>query len=148
MFDIFENRITITATLKTTTAIHIGASGQEFSPSSVKSPLLRDSLGQPYIPGSSLKGIMRAFMEKILRADRNKKYGNGKEVCTITHMCCDNEVIKKEIERIKDSKSKTLDEELAKYVYDNTCIVCKIFGSNENGSKLLMILKRGSSASS
>ena len=44
----------------------IGA-GRVVSPTQPDTPVLRDALGRPYIPGSSLKGALRSFLERMLR---------------------------------------------------------------------------------
>lgn len=55
------------------TPIRIGKGRGELGESD--SPILRDLNGVPYIPGSSLKGALRAFAEALVR-------GSGGRVCT------------------------------------------------------------------
>lgn len=55
MFDVFKNRLEITGTLTTVTALHIGV-GRSTEPIGSDLPVLKDALGRPLIPGSSLKG--------------------------------------------------------------------------------------------
>ncbi|MGH9803448.1 MAG: RAMP superfamily CRISPR-associated protein [Blastocatellia bacterium] len=57
-------RYIFTGRLVLDTALHIGG-GRE-SATVTDSPILRDSLGQPLIPGSSFKGAFRAGVERIL----------------------------------------------------------------------------------
>jgi len=45
------------------------------------SPILRDLNGVPYVPGSSLKGSLRAFVEALVR-------GNGDRACTPSDSEC------------------------------------------------------------
>jgi CRISPR-associated RAMP protein (TIGR02581 family) len=66
MFDTFENRLEISGTLSTITALRIGA-GRSLDPTSSDLPVMKDALGRPLIPGSSFKGAMRSRLESFLR---------------------------------------------------------------------------------
>lgn len=57
-------RYLFTGTLVLDTALHIGG-GRESS-TVTDSPILRDSVGRPLIPGSSFKGAFRAGVERLL----------------------------------------------------------------------------------
>lgn len=46
------------------TALHIGGGREQLSVSD--SPIIRDPLGRPYIPGSSFKGAFRAAVERLV----------------------------------------------------------------------------------
>ena len=50
-------------TLVMDTALHIGGGREQISVSD--SPIIRDPLGRPYIPGSSFKGAFRAAVERL-----------------------------------------------------------------------------------
>lgn len=66
MFDTFKNRLEITGKLTTITALRISA-GRSTEPIGTDLPVIKDALGQPLIPGSSLKGAMRSRLESFLR---------------------------------------------------------------------------------
>ena len=66
MFDTFKNRLEITGTLKTITALRISA-GRSTEPIGTDLPVIKDALGQPLIPGSSFKGALRSRLESFLR---------------------------------------------------------------------------------
>jgi CRISPR-associated RAMP protein (TIGR02581 family) len=66
MFDIFKNRLTITGTLTTITALRISA-GRSTEPIGSDLPVIKDALGRPLIPGSSFKGALRSRLESFLR---------------------------------------------------------------------------------
>lgn len=51
-------------TLVMDTALHIGGGREQISASD--SPIIRDPLGRPYIPGSSFKGAFRAAVERLV----------------------------------------------------------------------------------
>ncbi|MGV0026852.1 type III CRISPR-associated RAMP protein Csx7 [Phormidesmis priestleyi] len=66
MFDTFKNRLEITGTIITITALRISA-GRSMEPIGSDLPVIKDSLGQPFIPGSSFKGALRSRLESFLR---------------------------------------------------------------------------------
>ena len=132
MFDSFKNRYIIKGSLKALTAIHIGALEEELKPNGIDNKFLKDNMGMPFIPGSSLKGVCRSFFEKLKR-------GQDEKVCTVTNLCMDSFKGSKKEEVVKELKknSKNIEKDLAEYIYDNICIVCKLFGSNQNSSKIM-----------
>jgi CRISPR-associated RAMP protein (TIGR02581 family) len=66
MFDTFKNRLELTGTLTTVTALKIGA-GRSVEPTDPDVPVIKDALGRPLIPGSSFKGALRSRLEGFLR---------------------------------------------------------------------------------
>jgi CRISPR/Cas system CSM-associated protein Csm3 (group 7 of RAMP superfamily) len=59
MFDTFKNRLELTRTLTTVTALHINA-GRSTEPIGSDLPVIKDALGRPLIPGASFKGALRS----------------------------------------------------------------------------------------
>lgn len=59
--------VRFTGRLRLTSALHIG-SGSETA-GGVDAGVVRRSDGQPYIPGSSLKGVLRSHLERLAQAD-------------------------------------------------------------------------------
>jgi CRISPR-associated RAMP protein (TIGR02581 family) len=72
MFDKFYNRLRVEADLLAETGLHVGAGEDSFSPTVANGSVLRDVTGNPYIPGSSLKGVLRAFLASIYNAEYEK----------------------------------------------------------------------------
>jgi CRISPR-associated RAMP protein (TIGR02581 family) len=66
MFNVFKNRLEITGTLTTVTALRI-SQGRSLEPIGSDLPVVKDALGKPLIPGSSFKGAMRSRLEAFLR---------------------------------------------------------------------------------
>jgi len=66
MFDTFKNRLEITGTLTTVTALRI-SKGRSTEPIGSDLPVIKDALDQPLIPGSSFKGSLRSRLESFLR---------------------------------------------------------------------------------
>jgi len=63
-------KIIMTGTIECLTGLHIGASKENMEIGAIDSPVVRDPVTrEPYIPGSSLKGKLRALLEKALSSD-------------------------------------------------------------------------------
>lgn len=66
MFDVFRNRLELTGTLWTVTALRV-SQGRSLEPIGADLPVVKDALGRPLIPGSSFKGVLRSRLESFLR---------------------------------------------------------------------------------
>ena len=76
----------ITGTLQCETGLHIGGSAELMEIGGVDLPIIKHPVtGEPYIPGSSLKGKMRAQMEKRLGkfSSDGKPCGCGSSECLV-----------------------------------------------------------------
>lgn len=104
MFERLRERLIISGTVEAVTPLHIGSGKPELEIGEVDMPILRTPDGQPYIPGSSLKGRVRSEAERIARE-------RGMEVCNPpdTRAMCGT---------IKKDKSP-----------EEFCICCRIFGT-------------------
>lgn len=123
MFDKFQSRLNLKGTVETQTAIRVGA-GRSTAVIGSDLPVVRDAEGAPYIPGSSFKGVLRSYIESLLRSFTEKK----SIVCNpVNHneQC----ITKKKMETLKKEQNDQL-------ILDNTCWVCQIFGSLWYASKL------------
>jgi CRISPR/Cas system CSM-associated protein Csm3 (group 7 of RAMP superfamily) len=80
-----RSRYRITGRLVIDTALHIGG-GREAS-TITDSPVVRDVTGEPFIPGSSLKGAFRATVERLapLLGLRTCQLADGYEDCLSTN---------------------------------------------------------------
>ncbi len=95
-----RGRIFLTGNILLKTGLHIGGAAATLSIGGLDNQVIRDPLtGQPYIPGSSLRGKMRSLSEKFTAREQNFGIGQGVRI----HVC------------------KTRNE------YD-ACEVCQIFG--------------------
>ncbi|MDF5733246.1 MAG: CRISPR-associated RAMP protein Csx7 [Rhizonema sp. PD38] len=66
MFDKFINRLELIGTLTTVTALRISG-GRSMEPIGSDLPVIKDTFGNPLIPGASFKGAMRSRLESFLR---------------------------------------------------------------------------------
>ena len=130
MFDKFQSRLNLEGEVETLTAIRIGA-GRSTSPVGADLPVVRDAAGFPYIPGSSFKGVLRSYVESILRGltdDIACNPTNDNEQCiTATNM---------ENLREKRQNQGWNDQQLSGEILNKTCWVCQLFGSLWYASKL------------
>ena len=78
-FEKFINRVVINAKLVAVTPLYIGARTDSIMPSDVNGSFVKDVYGRPYIPGSSLKGVLRAFLTSVMEeptiSDVEKEFG-------------------------------------------------------------------------
>lgn len=124
----FNNKYIIIGTLVAETPLHIGAGTLDFSPTAVDNPVIKDEKSNPFIPGSSLKGVLRSFLERIVPAIYSKEEYSSCNI--ISGSCIDDNFLK----NIKSSNCS--DEEKAITVYNKQCDVCKLFGGNAFASKI------------
>jgi len=126
----FEKKVQITGELGFKTAFHIG-SGKE-GDSSSKMGILKDQNDTPLLPGSSLKGCFRAYAEHLAGYLNLRACLLDKDLSGVP--CVSDETIRKAVdEKIKGWKSeKSRFEE----IYENTCDICKLFGSPMMASRI------------
>ena len=60
-----QGKIFLTGTIKALTGLHIGRNSEDLDIGGVDNPVIRDIITkEPYIPGSSLRGKMRALLDR------------------------------------------------------------------------------------
>jgi CRISPR-associated RAMP protein (TIGR02581 family) len=135
MFDTFKNRLEITGTLKTVTALRISA-GRSTEPIGSDLPVIKDALGKPLIPGSSFKGALRSRLESFLRgivgSDRKLVANpavNDEWSLTATELSEFKEKI------IKNVKQEEKEDRLNDFILSNTDLISHLFGSPWIASK-------------
>lgn len=140
---VLEEKVIIRGTVTPLTPLHIGWQ-RSFDPVSSDAPVIKDPAGNPYIPGSSFKGIIRSFIEGFLGG---AELPENLQPCypTDNESCIEDEEIEQikkkvaqeraEQERKKEKKT-SLEAEIARYITENACPVCRIFGSSYMGGKL------------
>lgn len=124
----FENRWEITATLRMTTALSVG-SRASLMPAGSDLPVIKTPEGVPFIPGSSLKGVVRAYTERLLRTmDGLRCQINGQRLWACDPLdeqkrCVTGERKKQLVEQAQD------DEALTRNLREESCTACRLFGS-------------------
>lgn len=140
-FSKFKNRYFITADLLLERPLHIGK-GTSLEPIGTDLPVIKDALGIPCIPGSSLKGVFRAFAERLLRTLGGMNYKqDGKQIWACNPLddkekCIPLEKLKELEKKAKNGSNKIDDEKLTNLILDNSCTACSIFGSGVIASRI------------
>lgn len=128
-WDTFENRWEITARLVATTGVRVGAGGEAAEPTASDLPVLKDADGDPYIPGSSLRGVLRSHLERIVRG-LEPAAGKGRGACNPVEekeLC----ITTDHIQAWKEKASNSADGDLwlAEQVWTQACRLCRVFGN-------------------
>ena len=124
----FENRYYITAVLHAKAGISVG-SGSSLMPAGSDLPVIKTPEGLPYIPGSSLKGVVRSYTERLLRTlgEMNYSIKDGKlsacDPLDENSRC----VTKEQKKRINDETKN--DKEFTARLWEESCTACRLFGS-------------------
>lgn len=125
MFDVFKNRLELTGTLTTVTALRI-SQGRSIEPTGSDLPVVKDALGQPLIPGSSFKGALRSRLESFLRGINPTLAQDPSELVS--------DRINNEVKRLKE-QHKNDDAALTTALDGITDEVSKVFGTPWQASK-------------
>lgn len=146
-FDTFQSRMQVTADLVLQTPLRIGT-GNSSEATDPDQPVLKDVLGRPVIPGASLKGALRSYLESILRA---AQINSGRNlVCDLLQFASNRDAGSEyaDKDQNKDDHSciihyaKSFDpEKKVKDIADeeiiqNTCVMCRLFGSPYVASRI------------
>lgn len=143
-FTTFGRRLTLRGTLRAETALRVG-SGQADDVSGADMAVIKDTQRQPYIPGSSLKGALRAHVERLVRglwpqADTRRAACDPlSEVGRCIPGRWPAAVARPPgLKTIQDLRDEAGDNPatLAALVWEHTCCVCRVFGSPWLASKV------------
>ncbi|MGB3189396.1 MAG: CRISPR-associated RAMP protein Csx7 [Limnoraphis sp.] len=135
MFETFKNRLEITGTLTTITALRISA-GRSTEPIGSDLPVIKDALGRPFIPGSSFKGALRSRLESFLRGilgNNPKLVGNPSinDEWSLTSK----ELADFKMKKLQNMNSLEKENKLHDYIIKNTDLISSLFGSPWIASK-------------
>lgn len=71
-------KVIITSIINLETGIHIGGGGETLDIGGLDKPVIRNPLTRhPYLPGSSIKGKLRAILERVCKKPLNRFGGSG-----------------------------------------------------------------------
>lgn len=121
--------------------LRIGAGKGTKLGSPIDLPLLRVHLpgkGEvPFIPGSSLKGLFRAYFDTVIRSLKGTTCaGSGGFTCMSRQVNFHGEIDR--LERIARRLSARMDfSNLTQLLWENLCLSCKVFGSQSYRSKVI-----------
>jgi len=135
-FTRFRSRLRLTGTMRLDTSLRVGA-GDTDNIAAADITVIKDATGRPYIPGSSFKGVLRSYVESLLRAISDDEQ---KSACL-----CVTQIDGKAdgCPTTRDPKilGKQLEEEITDrdaFFLTKSCRACQVFGSPWLASKVLM----------
>ncbi|BAY07500.1 type III CRISPR-associated RAMP protein Csx7 [Calothrix sp. NIES-2098] len=131
MFDVFRNRLEITGTLTTVTALRISA-GRSTEPIGADLPVIKDALGRPLIPGASFKGALRSRLESFLRGIDPKFAANP---ALESEWSIPPDRMSEFKNSINNLANQAKEEQLHQFILDRTDLVSFLFGSPWLASK-------------
>lgn len=128
-----DRRLTIEGVLEARSGVRVGQGVEPFEPVGSDLPVLR--LGErPVVPGSSLRGVLRAYLERVVRAAEpsvQRPY-SGRGACDpldLQNMC----VRQPDLEARPQGNAGTVLEPkgagLSERVWNESCRICRLFGS-------------------
>jgi len=124
-FDTLQSRLHFSGELIARTGLRIGA-GRDTDVAGHDLPVMRNANGQPFIPGASFKGVLRAQIEALLRGlSDDPVVQRRKLACYVLEprsRCIPDETIRTWRETFGP-------EEIGRRVLENSCMVCQTFGS-------------------
>jgi CRISPR-associated RAMP protein (TIGR02581 family) len=146
-FSVFKRRVIFHGVVKLLSGLHIGT-GRVFGATASDMPVLKDFNEQPFIPGSSFKGVYRSNLEAFLRAFQSPS--------SAVYLACDpvgevrpclgkDAATKDALEKIlrKYRRKKNRDSlnllTLNTLLWTKSCWICRLFGSSWLASKVQIL---------
>jgi len=125
----FENRWLITATLRMKTALSVGSRAL-LLPAGSDLPVIKTPEGVPFIPGSLLKGVVRAYVERVLRTmDEMKKQHQGQRLWACDPLDESQRCVTGECKKALLKQAGEDDERFTELIWQHSCTACRLFGS-------------------
>jgi len=122
----FENQTLIQATLEMQTALSVG-SRLSLEPTGTDLPVVKGPDGAPFIPGSSIKGVVRSLAERILRTwNRRPEFWACDPFDDPCVSADRKEALMREAERESPNQ---VEQTFSEKVWGETCTTCRLFGS-------------------
>jgi CRISPR-associated RAMP protein (TIGR02581 family) len=125
----YYNKYYFKGSIRLLSALHIG--GGRVNELNTDNPVVRTSAGIPFIPGSSLKGVFRSFVDTIVPGI------GGITTCQLNEEYKGCYSVGDGLTKWKDENNRKFTEnQLAVVLEDHLCDVCKTFGSPWKASKV------------
>lgn len=135
-YHVFRSRVKLEGTLTLLSGLHIGK-GRALDPVASDLPVLKDRNGNPFIPGSSLKGVLRSNLEAWLRAFFPVnwwQFACDRTIRESDKHCVSNERKQEIVRQHRQSAS-----EADRLLWEESCWICRFFGSPWLASKVQMV---------
>ncbi len=127
-----EKRLRLHLEIRFETAWRIG-SGREGETTDLG--VLKDAMGRPVLPGSSLKGKLRSSCERLAHALSMSACLLDKGISGVD---CVSDVSNRELYKVLDGQRQSGTAELLAWLAQHTCDICRLFGSPEMGGRLVI----------
>jgi len=126
LFDRFQNQTRIRAILEMQTALSVGSRGS-LEPTGTDLPVMKGPDSLPFIPGSSIKGAVRALAERILRTwDKRPDLW----ACDLFDDPCVTAGDKDQLMRDAEAEyPDRVEQVFSNKVWQASCTACRLFGS-------------------
>ena len=122
----FENQTLIQATLEMQTALSVG-SRLSLEPTGTDLPVVKGPDGTPFIPGSSIKGVVRSLAERILRTWNQRPEFWACDPFDDPCVSADRkEALMREAEQESPNQ---VEQTFSEKVWSESCTACRLFGS-------------------
>lgn len=138
-FSTFQNRYLISGVLELKKPMHVGK-GTSLEPVGTDMPVIIDRQKNPIIPGSSVKGVLRSEIERILRALKaQQKKIDGKIInaCDSSDPCLKREERPDLVNKCTEN-GEFNEEKFSKEIFSRLCTACELFGSSDSASHILI----------
>ncbi len=125
----FENRWLIRGTLRMKTALSVG-SRASLMPAGSDLPVIKTPEGIPFIPGSSLKGVVRTYVERLLRTmDELRQTHQGKRLWACDPLDEKKRCVSGERKKELLKQAHEDDARFTELIWQESCTACRLFGS-------------------
>ena len=127
---VFEGRLVMD------TALHLGGGRETIT--ATDSPILRDAGGQPFIPGSSLKGAFRSAVERLAPALGYRSCALLSDEANCFTMTT-NKSLKDDYQQMASRVGRETgmtEDRLMAWLDENLCDTCRLFGSTVVASRV------------
>lgn len=128
-----KNKYIISGQIQLLTPLHIGSGYMSHDTDAV---VMKDSIGNPIIPGSSLKGVIRTTAERLHYLIFEKSF-DKKEVCYLGEDDC-NRPNPSDLKTYSDLAGKMNEAKIEEWIDEKVCPICQLFGSNFRASKVMI----------
>jgi CRISPR-associated RAMP protein (TIGR02581 family) len=126
------NRWTFEGTLACATALHVG--GGEPRNLASDSPIVRDAVGRPFLPGSTLKGALRAAVDRLVPAVGSSRgltccgLSPQEERCPSPPGSPAREAVERALREFAGTPRER-EQQLLRLLEERLCASCRLFGS-------------------
>ncbi|MBO9129090.1 CRISPR-associated RAMP protein Csx7 [Bacillus sp. 165] len=131
---LIKNKYVFTGEIVLESALHIGSGKVTHE---TDAAILKTANDEPYIPGSSLKGVLRTICERLYNVALKNPSFKDKDICFLGEEDCSNpsEEAKKLFKKYMEDNSV---QKMADWISTYTCPACQLYGSSLQASKVIV----------